>query len=302
MAKKTTPLPPSVGEPQVRPEQGITLIDEQIALGETILSQSGIVSRSDYDHWWILTKDALELTFGKKSDEANRISGMQIPSRLLVGNSPYRPRFSAEHGLPRQTVITPTEEEIRTEILKKQVNGLFALREVLARKLRLQQEVALSVLPQQPQVRGNKIFLVHGHDSARKHEVADFLQRVTEQRPIILQEQANEGRTIIEKFEYEASDVGFAVVLLTADDKGGPKAAPIKKQSPRARQNVVFELGYFSHALGRNRVCALYEKGVELPSDYQGVLYIEIGKDNWLLNLASEIKAADIPIDMDKAI
>lgn len=88
-----------------------------------------------------------------------------------------------------------------------------------------------------------KVFIVHGHDTEAKETVARFLQRLGLE-PIILHEQANEGRTVIEKIEI-FSDVGFAVVLLTPDDLGAEKADPVKLKA-RARQNVVLELGYFS--------------------------------------------------------
>ncbi len=102
---------------------------------------------------------------------------------------------------------------------------------------------------------GHRIFLVHGHDEAVLQEVARFLEQL-DQDVIVLREQPNRGRTIVEKFE-DFSDVGFAVVLLTADDRGGPIAATFDEQQPRARQNVILELGYFLGRLGRSRVCAL---------------------------------------------
>ena len=66
--------------------------------------------------------------------------------------------------------------------------------------------------------------------------------------------------------------MGFAVVLLTADDQG--RKAGEAAWSPRARQNVVLELGYFLAKLSRAKVCALMKGEVERPSDYHGVLYI----------------------------
>jgi hypothetical protein len=98
------------------------------------------------------------------------------------------------------------------------------------------------------------IFIVHGHDEAAKPAVARFIEHLG-LHPIILHEQADRGRTIIEKFEHH-SDVGFAVVLLTPDDMGHPKDEP-PKSNPRARQNVIFELGFFFGMLNCSRVCAL---------------------------------------------
>jgi predicted nucleotide-binding protein len=149
-------------------------------------------------------------------------------------------------------------------------------------------------------IMGSKIFIVHGHDSAVKLEVAEFLQRITGERPIILHEMAASGsRTVIEKFEGYASEAGFAVVLLTADDVGSAKGAATL--NARARQNVVLELGFFFGKLGRSRVVALYEDGIELPSDISGVLYIPLS-GNWHTDLAKELRAAGIAIDPSKLV
>ncbi len=97
-----------------------------------------------------------------------------------------------------------------------------------------------------------RVFIVHGHDEGPREAIARFLER-NGFEVIILHEQPNKGRTLIEKFEAN-SDVGFAVVILTADDTGGVHNG---EQRPRARQNVLLELGYFIGKLGRKRVCAI---------------------------------------------
>ena len=118
----------------------------------------------------------------------------------------------------------------------------------------------------------------------------------------ILREQPNQGRTIIEKF-IDYADVGFAVVLLTGDDRGGPVDVPQERQELRARQNVIFELGFFLGKLGRDRVCALYEEGVEVPSDYAGVAFLPLNAGKaWRIELAREMKAAGLPVDLNKAV
>lgn len=147
---------------------------------------------------------------------------------------------------------------------------------------------------------GRDVFIVHGHDEATKEAVARFLQRL-DLNPIILHEQPNAGRTIIEKFETYAN-VGFAVVLLTPDDVGTSREKP-GDLSPRARQNVIFEMGYFVGRLGRRRVCVLYKEGVELPSDVEGLLYVPWDeKGAWRLHLAREIKASGIDVDLNRAV
>jgi len=189
-------------------------------------------------------------------------------------------------------------ENHRTSSLQTQKRKLEGLRELLQTELQLSggETPQLSREPT-----GHKIFLVHGRDERALHEVARFLEKL-QQEVIVLREQANAGRTIIEKFETYA-DVGFALVLLTGDDKGGPIDAAETDLNKRARQNVVFEFGYFIGRLGRNRVCALYADGVEIPSDYSGVLYTKLDANGaWRLEIAKELKAAGLPVDMNLAL
>jgi predicted nucleotide-binding protein len=142
------------------------------------------------------------------------------------------------------------------------------------------------------------VFLVHGHDKAVTETVARFLEKL-DLHPIILHEQPSMGRTVIEKFEAHA-DVGFAVVLLTPDDMGGLAAGG--ELRPRARQNVILELGYFIGRLSRARVCALYVEGVEIPSDIHGVVYVPYdAAGGWRLKLANEIRAAGLAVDLNLA-
>ncbi len=145
-----------------------------------------------------------------------------------------------------------------------------------------------------------RVFVVHGHADEPKHAVASFL-RSGGLEPIILHEQPNEGKTIVEKFEKHSDVVGFAVVLLTPDDIGASAAHPANMR-PRARQNVVLELGYFMGKLGRGKVCCLYVDGVELPSDYQGVLWLPYDDSGaWRDQLAKELSAAGIELKPETA-
>ncbi|MHA2231403.1 MAG: TIR domain-containing protein [Candidatus Hodarchaeales archaeon] len=145
----------------------------------------------------------------------------------------------------------------------------------------------------------NAVFVVHGHDETLLQQVARFLEKL-EIKPIILFEKPGKGRTIIEKLEAH-SDVPFAIVLLTPDDLG--KASKNKDLKPRARQNVILELGFFLGKLKRNNVAVLYDESIELPSDYRGVEYIKIDVEGaWQLRLAKEMKASNLNIDMNKVL
>lgn len=164
----------------------------------------------------------------------------------------------------------------------------------------LEQDQAAAIPSIAPLLGTRRVFVVHGRDEAAKEAVARFLTKL-DLDPIILHEQPNQGRTVIEKFEGSA-DVDFAVVLLTPDDVGHI-ADGSDEPKPRARQNVIFELGYFVGRLGRSRVCALHKGGVEILSDYDGVIYVSMDDpQGWRLLLAREIKAAGIDVDLNRAM
>ena len=148
---------------------------------------------------------------------------------------------------------------------------------------------------------GDEVFIVHGHNEAAKYKVANFVKDL-DLTATILDEQPSRGQTIIDKFEEHANEAGFAIVLLTSDDVGGPKDKK-DELNPRARQNVILELGYFLHGLGRERVCVLYDEGVELPSDIRGLSYVPLDSaDGWKLKLAKEMLQADYLVDMNKIL
>jgi predicted nucleotide-binding protein len=143
----------------------------------------------------------------------------------------------------------------------------------------------------------SKIFVVHGHDGAPKAEAARFIEKLGFEA-IILHERPNKGRTLITKFREEAADVGFAIVLMTPDDVG--KAEDGSSLNPRARQNVVFELGFFIGKLGPEKVVALVKGEIEIPSDFDGVVYISLDKDDWQRRLGIELQEAGYVVDWNK--
>ena len=140
----------------------------------------------------------------------------------------------------------------------------------------------------------SKVFIVHGHDGELKQSVARIIEKQGLEA-IILSEQANQGRTIIEKFE-DYSDVGGAICLFTADDIG--KAKKEASDNSRARQNVVLETGYFMGKLGRSHVVILADSGIEMPSDLSGVVYTNTS--NWQVDLLRDLKAMGYTVDLNK--
>ena len=144
-----------------------------------------------------------------------------------------------------------------------------------------------------------KVFIIHGHDEEMKHELEDFLSSL-KLEPIILNNQSNKGKTIIEKFEAE-SDVGYAIALFSSCDLG--KAKKETEFKARARQNVIFELGFFVGKLGRGKTCIITQPDIEKPSDIDGVVYIPFDNNGgWKFDVAKELKEAGFSFDFNNII
>ena len=151
--------------------------------------------------------------------------------------------------------------------------------------------------PANMSVQTNDVFVVHGHDEEMKQSAARVLSQLG-LNPIVLHEQPNQGRTLIEKFEQNAV-VQFAVILLSPDDMAYPAAASPQSAKPRARQNVILELGYFVGQLTRERVFALKrDDRLEIPTDISGVVYTLYDQAGaWRFELVRELKAAGYDVD-----
>lgn len=150
----------------------------------------------------------------------------------------------------------------------------------------------------------DKVFLVHGRDDNAKHKVTLFLKSSLNLQVVILDERPNKGRSVLTKFEQEASGAHYAVVLMTGDDLGHINSRlagnPSPEQEVRSRQNVVFELGFFLGKLGTSKVCVLRSKDVTRPSDYEGIVYIDFDDGNqWKQKLAQELKVAGVEFNQN---
>ena len=143
---------------------------------------------------------------------------------------------------------------------------------------------------------GDKVFIVHGRDDGAKETVARFVESLGI-KATILHEQPSGGRTIIEKIERYSGDAGFAIVLITPDDVGALRNEAEGEHNPRARQNVVFELGYFMGKLGRERVCPLFKGEVENPSDIDGIVYVTMDDAGaWRQEVRQEMEYVGLPV------
>lgn len=122
-----------------------------------------------------------------------------------------------------------------------------------------------------------KVFVVHGHDQTSREQLELIIHKLGLD-PYVLQNTGGAGLTIIEALEHEigpnAAEVKFGIVLLTPDDFGYSKTDGADKAVPRARQNVVLEMGMLLSSIGRKNVAILKKGHVDIPSDAQGILYL----------------------------
>jgi predicted nucleotide-binding protein len=230
---------------------------------------------------------ALERTFGENTADTKRF--------MEAADLFWRPVLVAA-GRPHP--VSVAQGAMKMKLARSQALLEMAI-QGLHEEIGEQEQLAPpSDVPEIARRNHSKVFVVHGHDEAAKLAVARFLGQLGLEA-IILSEQPDQGLTIIEKFERDADQVGFAVVLLTPDDIAGSASAPA--QAARARQNVIFELGYFAGKLGRGRACLLRKGEVEIPSDLYGVIYTEMdAADGWKLKLVKEMKAAKLEFDANK--
>ena len=193
-------------------------------------------------------------------------------------------------------IMDKSDEEINRDSINAchhVLNSTKAILETYLEELQDEENTNQSFSPGSPRDL-SKIFIVHGHDGELKESVARVLEKQNID-PVILSEQTNNGLTIIEKFE-KNSEVGGAICLFTADDIGRAKSEA--EPNPRARQNVLFETGFFMGKLGRDRVVILADSEVEIPSDLLGVVYTNT--NSWKFELLQELNSMGYNIDFNK--
>lgn len=152
-------------------------------------------------------------------------------------------------------------------------------------------------------LQSDRVFIVHGHDQLLENSLEIFLKEIG-LNPIVLHRKPDEGLTILEKFE-KHSNAAYAFILLTPDDIGYPEEEHQEKEKDskiehRARQNVIFEFGYFVGKLGRDRVCCIYKEGTTLPTDVSGLLYkkVRTSIEEVGYSLIKELTAAGYKLDI----
>jgi hypothetical protein len=226
------------GNPSVTPEHGIKLLSEQINKARQLLD-SPPIQRDHFLQWKNTTRNFVEMAFGENHPNISSFdySGVfyisEVRSSYLSGGSNRVRRSSPLH-------------------YAEKLNGMISALNGYIEQLQVASQIQKTSTPATLNVErkpSKEVFIVHGHNAALKYEISHSLQSagldVT-----ILHEEPNEGRTLLEKFADHAGRAGFAVVLLTADDVGSAgRISRFEPLQPRARQNVVFELGSSSACL-----------------------------------------------------
>ncbi|MDV7088674.1 nucleotide-binding protein [Rhodococcus opacus] len=261
----------------MKQERKLELLQQQIDA-----AQGGIPA--NFDEWRDKTGVVLRAVLGEEDPLCNKFDNVRYSLGAFTSGTPAS-AFS--------------EAQIRG------VTKGIAILEAAKTRVELSAE-SMSDLPVSPNAinrqstSADSVFIVHGRNEAREQSVARTVTRLVGFEPVILHEQPNAGRTIIEKLEDSANAAGYAIVVATGDDVG-KLAGDGTSEQPRARQNVIFELGYFVGKLGRHRVAFLFDPDLERPSDTDGILYIPLDTHGgWKAKLAGELEKAGFTVDWSK--
>ena len=272
-----------------------TVLVERIRAGDDLVSKAEIAENADgHSDWIFLFSKWREHTIAELRAvyDGDDISlEFDVWTRTTERASPRSTFPNAKSSL--ETGLKKLRDLVERLPLAIEPDSLHARSATVDKTLR----------ERRPSANSLNVFIIHGRTAGGFREsVARFIEQLG-LSPVILAEQANEGRTLIEKFEANALDVGYAIALLTPKDRAyGPEDEPPPRPN-RARQNVMLELGYFMAKLGRENVVALQQEGLEVPTDILGIVYIPLDDAGaWKTLLARELRAAGYDIDLSKLL
>ena len=307
MAKKTSAEQPVCVDAAlvITKEEFKHLLEQQIEKGKKLLAIKVPLINQQYGGFYGLNRERVQYDEQKKEffiADFNRWHDMNIEiykSSFSVPNNTYRKAYESQIWRLLGTDIIKEYKDDMNRLINQMISDIEKLplikSEVREKGNSTQKVMETSI---------DKIFIVHGHDGELKEKVARTLSQLG-LKPIILHEQVDGGRTIIEKFEDNAEDCGFAIILLTADDIGQSKKEKEQGGEPRnrARQNVVFEMGYFMGRLTRKRVFVLLDKDVDKPGNLDGLVYVSTTDDySWKVRLVKELQNCGYVVDMNKIL
>ena len=252
---------------------------------DPLLAKCVTAESPEFKAWQVKAENILTKCYGMESKELYRFRNIIFYPRYAYATQSDEVNLCAEGLKEAKAYFEVYLEEIEddcAENVSSDVSGIS--------------DEAKFVKGKVNSTRKKKVFIVHGHNDALKQEVARIIEKQGIEA-VILSEQANQGKTIIEKIE-ENADVDAAICLFTGDDYGRAKGTEAEENKLRARQNVVFEAGYFMGKLGRKNVIIVADKNLELPSDMQGVVYTDAG--NWKTEVLQELDKIGYAIDFNK--
>ena len=281
-------------------EEVKSLLEAQIEAAEPILAmQVSKGAKYNYDMFGTARSRSFEYDEAQKDEFLRQLQVWNNMCREIFIRSFEHPNNTDLAGFDHNTpsyIISDIVEEYKSSIRDKiaYIKGFIQRMNIIPCKVESQ-----AVSPKETIKKDtNKVFIVHGHDSNTRNE-AELLVKQLGFEPVVLFKQPNMGDTIIEKLLRESSEAAFAIVLYTKCDEG--KAVEEVDLKPRARQNVVFEHGLMCGLLGRKRVVALVEEGVEIPGDLSGIVYITLDSaKRWQFDVAREMKASGMPVDLNR--
>lgn len=281
-------------------EEVKSLLEAQIEAAEPILAmQVSKGAKYNYDMFGTARSRSFEYDEAQKDEFLRQLQVWNNMCREIFIRSFEHPNNTDLAGFDHNTpsyIISDIVEEYKSSIRDKiaYIKGFIQRMNIIPCKVESQ-----AVSPKETIKKDtNNVFIVHGHDSNTRNE-AELLVKQLGFEPVVLFKKPNMGDTIIEKLLRESSEAAFAIVLYTKCDEG--KAVEEVDLKPRARQNVVFEHGLMCGLLGRKRVVALVEEGVEIPGDLSGIVYITLDSaKRWQFDVAREMKASGMPVDLNR--
>jgi len=318
---------------QVSHPTAAELLAEQVEQGQALLQRARIIGEpSDYtawrlarEQWVVLTAEALGRIYD--GDEADEFKGA---SSFRAGEGKWQVDFERDVDCIRSAIelLISLQDRVETELepaavpeheqepsvgsepehepsvgseLARAAEASAQLEEQPADGSRSPESARVADGPGAGAMGG--VFLVHGRSDRWKQAVVYVLEHAGSHAVIVLNGRPNENGTVVEALGQPGAGLSFAVVLLTADDVGAPHVDSDQEPyfSTRACQSVVFEMGFLVAALTPQRVCVLYEDGVEIPCDVEGISYVRLDLAGaWQLQLLLKLRAAGFNYDLNR--
>lgn len=296
-------------------EQFSKLLYEQQEKGKDLLSLISTMheSQNDFGDGMVLFggEDLYYVPESELDDFLNKFEGWKsYVYELLEAQFGSDCKYVYEWNTYVTTHVSKREPILKQ--LTRNVNKALSLIESFLERINIYKRIGTKYTAQLKEEVAKKkcVFIVHGHNEEMKQSVARVVGQMG-LNPIILHEQPNGGKTIIEKFESNADSINFAIILLSGDDlaasvcdlNGVENEELRQRLEKRARQNVVFEMGYFVGKLGRNNVFFLLQDGVTKPGDLDGIVYTAYDAAHaWRFELVKELKTCGYDVDANKIL